>query len=225
MKVVIDTNCLLDSFYSLTPFLISYLTSPVSRLLESIKVENGQWHHLPYHEQRIRRAQQALFGKVTITHLADRLTIPKHGQQGLYKCRIVYQEAIEEVAFIPYQPKTIRTLRRVHCDDITYDHKYENRRLLNELFDQRGDCDDVLIIKGGLVTDTSYANVVFFDGQRWVTPAHPLLRGTQRQYLLDRGFIEEATVREQDLRHFRQFQTINAFHPLNRPPQVISHIV
>ena len=184
----------------------------VLHLLESIKVHHGQWHNLPYHEQRIHRAQQTLFGQVTIAQLADHLNLPQQAQQGLYKCRIVYGQAIEQIEFLPYHQRPVRTLRRVHCDTIDYAHKYADRSLLNELFAQRGHCDDVLIIKNGLVTDTSYANVVLFDGKNWITPAQPLLHGTQRQHLLDRGLIREADVEEDDLPKFQKFQVINAFH-------------
>ena len=193
-------------------------------LLESIKLENGTFHHLPYHEQRMHRAQQALFGKATVTHLADHLVVPAYARKGVYKCRIVYQEAIEQVEFIAYRPKTIRTLRRVYCDDIDYRHKYEDRHVLNELFDRRGDCDDILIIKNGLVTDTSYANIIFYDGRQWLTPAQPLLQGTQREYLLDQGAIIEAMIRAQNIPSFRQFQLINALLGADHPGQPTAHI-
>ena len=187
----------------------------MSSLLESIKVENGVFHHLPYHEQRMHRAQQDLFGAVTIPQLADYLTVPSSARSGLYKCRIIYQQAIERVEFVPYQPKLIRTLRRAHSDDVNYPHKYEDRHVLNELFAQRGDCDDILIIKRGLVTDTSYANILFYDGQRWVTPAQPLLRGTQRQYLLDQGMVAEETISVAALPRFYCCKLINAFRGLS----------
>ena len=182
------------------------------RLLESIKVQEGRCYNLSYHERRMHRAQQELLGRITIARLSDQIVVPAFAKQGTYKCRVLYRETIEQVEFIPYQYRTIRTLKRVYCDTIEYNHKYEDRRELNRLFAQRGDCDDVLIIKNGLVTDTSYANVIFYDGQRWVTPAHPLLRGTQRQYLLDRGIVKEAPLREKDLDNFQQVQIINAFH-------------
>lgn len=154
-----------------------------------------------------------LFGEVTIQNLAHQISIPDDAQQGIYKCRVVYGRDIEQVEFVPYQQRAIRTLRRVPCDTIDYSHKYADRSLLNQLFAQRGNCDDVLIIKNGLVTDTSYANIVLYDGQRWVTPAHPLLRGTRRQYLMDIGLIQEAVIEENDLSHYQKFQIINAFHP------------
>ena len=201
------------------------MTKYMCHLLESIRVEDGNIYHLPYHEQRVRRTQQSLFGEITLAHLADHVIVPEHARQGLYKCRVIYRQTVERVKFVPYQPKPIRTLRRVYCNSINYSHKYEDRRVLNELYAQRGDCDDILIIKDGLVTDTSYANILFYDGQRWVTPADPLLQGTQRQYLLDRGTISEETIYESDMTTFRQFQPINALLSAKHPAQPISNIL
>ena len=195
------------------------------QLLESIKVHNGRWYNLSYHEERIHRAQQASFGKVTIARLADQLILPERASRGLYKCRVLYGREIERVEFLPYHLRPVRTLRRVHCDTIDYSHKYADRSLLNELFAQRGHCDDVLIIKNGLVTDTSYANVVLFDGQQWVTPDQPLLRGTQRQHLLDGGLIREAIIKEGDLPKFQKFQVINAFHAFHGFSYAISGLI
>ncbi len=195
------------------------------QLLESIKVHNGRWHNLSYHEERIHRAQQDLFGKVTIARLADQLILPEYTQRGLYKCRVLYGREIEHIEFLPYHPRPVRTLRRVHCNPIDYAHKYADRSVLNELFARREGCDDVLIIKNGRVTDTSYANIIFYDGQRWVTPAAPLLHGTQRQYLLDQGIISEKTIREADLATFQQFRLINALLGTGHPAQVIATIL
>ena len=66
-------------------------------------------------------------------------------------------------------------------DDICYPYKYTDRDNINRLIELRGDCDDILIIKNGMVTDSSYANVVFRDlNGNWVTPSTFLLPGTIR---------------------------------------------
>ncbi len=70
--------------------------------------------------------------------------------------------------------------------------------------------DDVLIVKNGLLTDTSYANIAFFDGVQWLTPATPLLAGTRRQQLLEQGVITEATLHPSDLKQFKFAKLMNA---------------
>ena len=184
------------------------------RLIESIKVQNGVLHNLSYHEQRMRRACAALWGQTLTFDLSKTVSVPLEAQSGLFKCRILYHQTIDSITFTPYHWQPITSLRRVYCNHIDYAHKYENRDLLQQLAAQRGECDDVLIIKDGLVTDTSYANIAFSDGHRWYTPAHPLLPGTQRQRLLDQELIIETVIPEQDLTRYRYFQVINAFHAL-----------
>jgi len=98
----------------------------------------------------------------------------------------------------------------LHDDTIEYAMKYANRERLDALFAQRGDADDVLIIKNGFVTDTTIANIAFFDGKRWLTPASPLLEGTTRQRLLDEAKIVEEEIRIQDVARFKQVALMNA---------------
>ena len=78
------------------------------------------------------------------------------------------------------------------------------------MFAQRGKCDDIIIIKNGLVTDAFAANLLFFDGKNWVTPTTPLLKGTQRQFLLDQEIIFETKIREEDICSYQKVGLINA---------------
>jgi 4-amino-4-deoxychorismate lyase len=94
---------------------------------------------------------------------------------------------------MPYRPAVVRTLKVVHADDIDYSLKYLDRTCLTGLID-RGVADDVLIVKNGFVTDTSYSNIVFTDGLRWIMPDTPLLRGTMREKLLIEGTIREKKI-------------------------------
>jgi len=67
-----------------------------------------------------------------------------------------------------------------------------------------------LIVKNGEVTDASFANIVFYDGKKWVTPKNPLLQGTQRAWLLDSGMITEAIITPGDLPGFIEARIINS---------------
>jgi hypothetical protein len=35
---------------------------------------------------------------------------------------------------------------------------------------QRGNADEIIIVRNGLLSDTSYSNIALFDGTMWVTP-------------------------------------------------------
>jgi 4-amino-4-deoxychorismate lyase len=129
---------------------------------------------------------------------------------GLFKCRIIYSQQIETIEFIPYQIPNIKSLKLVVNDSLDYSHKYLNRKLLEKLFSQKGNCDDVVIVKNGFVTDTSFANVLFFNGKNWLTPAKPLLKGTQRQFLLENEQIGTADIHPSDLKYFQKMRLVNA---------------
>jgi 4-amino-4-deoxychorismate lyase len=78
------------------------------------------------------------------------------------------------------------------------------------MFDKKGLADDVLIVKNGWITDTSFANILFFDGKRWLTPEKPLLKGTQRENLLRQGLIFQANISPASLPDFSKARLINA---------------
>ena len=71
-------------------------------------------------------------------------------------------------------------------------------------------CDEILIVRDGAITDTSYSNVAFFDGRKYVTPDTFLLNGTRRQYLLGTGVLTECRITPSDLGGFERVVLINA---------------
>ena len=101
-------------------------------------------------------------------------------------------------------------IRTKSWDDLDYSLKYADRTEINKLREKRGGCDDILIIKNGFVTDTSYANIIFWDGEKWLTPSTPLLKGTKRQKLIDEGKIIPAEIREEDIPKFKKAKIINS---------------
>lgn len=197
----------------------------MSLLLESIKLQDGEYHNLFYHEQRMNRSLRMLCGVHEHFELEEFLYRIERPETGLYKCRIVYDDNSREVEFLPYEPKTLTTLRIVEHDRINYEFKYCDRKNINRLFDLRRDCDDILIVKRGFVTDSSYCNIVFRRGSRWFTPWSALLKGTQRQKLLERNIIAEEDIRIEDITTFDSFKLINAMIEFEGPEIEVSNIV
>jgi 4-amino-4-deoxychorismate lyase len=184
------------------------------RLLETIRYENGRCHNLKMHRQRMNYARRLLFGLENEIDLGKALRVAKEqlsaANAGLFKCRVVYDSQIRDIRFLPYVLPQIRSLQLVESDDISYTFKYEERSALNRLFARRGSADDILIVKNGLVTDTSYCNVLFFNGKQWLTPEQPLLKGTCRATLLEKEQIETAVIDADDLHYFTKVRLINA---------------
>ena len=181
----------------------------MSRLFESIRVVDGSVHHVEYHDARLNRSRREVFGCADAIELNDAIRVPRDLGRGVYKCRVVYAEAIEQIEFVPYQRKEVRSLTLVECDSIEYAHKFVDRRCIETLF-KGVRTDDILIVKHGRVTDASFANVIFYDGAKWVTPATPLLCGTARARLLERGTIVADEIRENNLRQFKHVALVNA---------------
>lgn len=195
------------------------------RLLESIRLQNGNFHRLNYHQQRMDRSVKELSGQRNAVSLLEALKSHNVPKTGLYKCRVVYSDKIETVEFIPYEIKPVNSLRIVYDQEITYEHKYQNRDSLNALLSQRQYCDDILIVKNGFVTDSSYSNIIFYDGVNWITPAAPLLKGTMRQFLLDTAEIKAAPIAVQDIPSFKKFRLINSMLAFDGPEIDVSKIV
>lgn len=182
----------------------------MSLLFETIRISNGKARHLRWHEGRMNRARQELWNLSNPVILQELIQVPAEFRTGLVRCNVHYGPEIESVTFKIYEKKPICTLRLVKSDVIDYHVKYFDRSLLESLFALRGDCDDIIIIKDGLITDTSMSNLIFFDGKTWVTPVKPLLKGTCRERLIFEGKITEAAIRPEDLYKSKGVKLINA---------------
>lgn len=188
-------------------------------LFETIKIENKILHNLDYHNERLNRSRKNLFGCTDIIDLNELISIPEDISDDVIKCRVVYSEEIEQIQFAQYTKRQIRTLKLVECDNIVYSYKYVDRKIFSELMDSVN-TDDILIIKNGKITDTSFSNIVFFDGTKWVTPAQPLLRGTRREKLLQNNIISEEIISVRDLQRFQKATLINAMMDLDEGPMI-----
>lgn len=192
----------------------------MSLLLETIKIENGKPCLLPWHQKRFDEARSLLFGTCPPINLSELIRVPAHCQSGIFRCRIEYSRQIEKTEFLPFLPRTFQSLRLVTGNHINYALKYADRSALNQLLAQRGECDEIIIVKNGLLTDCTIGNLVFFDGQHWHTPASPLLRGTQRSHLLAQALIRETEIRISDLPLYQQAGIINVFYNLENMARV-----
>lgn len=184
------------------------MTKPL--FLEAIKIKEGLFIDPCPHKERIFRTTQHFFSEPLVVQLTDDM-IPVDLRTGVVKCRIVYSDEVTSMEFEPYKMRDIQSLILVEDNTIDYSFKYYNRETINRLFAQRKDCDDILIIKDSLITDTSYSNVVFkdFDGHLY-TPSNPLLPGTKRQKLLNDGIIHEKVIHVNDLGLYAGVYLINA---------------
>jgi len=179
-------------------------------LIETIKVIDGQIQNAVYHNRRFNHARRELFACKDEMDIIEQVKPQVEALRGMYKCTITYNEAIVDIKAQPYTIRKIESLKLIIDDTIDYSYKYAEREELNRLLAKREECDEILIVKNGLITDTSFSNIVFFDGVKWLTPSKPLLKGTKRQKLLNDKIIEEADIEISDLKIFSKACLINA---------------
>lgn len=178
--------------------------------IESIQLNDGVFKRLPLHQARVQAAISDFYPGSEAFDLSELLNKPNFPTSGLYKCRIVFDSEIRSVDFVPYVRKEINSLKLVETEMASLPYKIEDRKLINEAFDKRGSCDDVLMIKNGLLTDASYCNVALFDGNKWITPRIPLVYGVNRNELLAQNKIVEGDIRVSDLVNYQRIRLFNA---------------
>lgn len=180
------------------------------RLFETIRITNGIPLHLSWHERRMNRARNEIWKLTEPVILAPRILVPDSLSAGIVRCNIEYGPDIQAIHFMQYKKRKIASLKLIISNSADYHVKYRDRTLLESLLERRGDCDEIIIVKDGLITDTSMSNLIFFDGISWFTPSTPLLAGTCRDRLLAEGKIEERPIRLSDLNIYQGIKLINA---------------
>lgn len=194
------------------------------QLIESICIKNGQINNLIYHQKRMNNSLYALFGIEAEIDLEKIILYQKPPLEGKFKCRIIYDTEIESIEFMPYEVKSISSVRLVEDNEIEYSFKFRDRQVFENLLANVIE-DEIIITKNGQITDTSYSNLVFFDGEKWVTPCSFLLNGTMRQCLLEQGKISEEEINPKDLNRFFSFKLINAMMDLDESPSLPIEII
>lgn len=183
------------------------------QFVETIKIEKGEAQAIAYHQERLERTLRHFFPSLcnaTSMPSLEKLVAPT-ADMDFYKARVVYgEQGVKDITYAAYAMREIRSLQVVENDAITYDYKSTDRSSLNALVAQKGDCDEIIIVKHGLLTDTSFTNLAIYDGKHWVTPKRPLLLGTKRAALLDKGIIQEADITLNDLRNAVKVSLFNA---------------
>lgn len=178
------------------------------RYIETIRIEKGRLRNIAYHDRRMNEVRREVWGVDRSVSLETYIDASPYEERT--RCRVTYGRDVESVEFFPYQIRPVHSLQLVRGGQIEYRRKRADRSELNALFACRGEADDVLIVRGGLLTDTSIANIALGDGTGWYTPASPLLEGIQRACLLDAGMIRPLDIHADDLSRFQKIRLFNA---------------
>ena len=177
------------------------------KLLETIRIEDGKIHNLPYHERRMRRALDRFYPSSDIPALSK--VLEDYPSKGLYRCRVIYAESIEKIEYLPYFRQEKKLFAAVEFEG-NYEYKYSERKEFEILTQLYPDVDELILCKNGLLTDTTTANIALLKKGKWLTPASPLLEGTTRERLLEEGFLSTADLYIDEIDSFDGFALMNA---------------
>ncbi len=182
----------------------------MSQLFETLCLRDGVPLNLRWHEQRMNQARKEIWGIASPVGLWQRINVPGELSKGVVRCKVEYGPGMGAISYKRHDKRRISSLRLVKCNDVNYPVKYLDRSILNSLLNQRGGCDEIIIVKDEFITDTTISNLIFFDGKHWITPSTPLLPGTCRARLLDEERISERVIRVSDLKSYQGVKLINA---------------
>ena len=181
---------------------------------EALKILDGQFYNLLLHEERMQKTTLHFYGTKPRLMLT-KSDMPENLRQGLVKCRVVYSDNVDAIEFLPYTMRRIGKIKLIEDNDIDYTYKSVDRSRLSQLLAQKDAADDILIVKNGLITDTSFSNVVFENQEGFCTPSACLLEGVKRKLLLQQGRIAEREIRASDIRNYSRMYFINAMIDLD----------
>ncbi|MCK5820259.1 MAG: aminotransferase class IV [Bacteroidales bacterium] len=185
----------------------------MSLLLESIRINQGKPDNLSAHEERISRSQLALEGIRQLPPLEKIFKSTPPPNTRLLKARIVYNSDMYKIDYHEYSRAIIKSLQVCQEKSIYYPHKFANRRRLNNLKKTFPKYTEALIVIGNRITDTTFTNLAFWNGKKWLSPMYPLLPGTRRASLINQGLIELHDIQLSQLMDFEKVRLFNAMMP------------
>jgi len=186
----------------------------MSLFFETLLIKDKKINNLTYHNARLNDTIKQNFNIKSRLDLANFIDIEDDKE---LRCKVIYDRSIKEILYYPIKKRIFKKFKLIDSD-IVYDFKYLDRSKLDNLYKQKEDCDDIIIIKNDLLTDTTIANIAYFDGKDWITPKTPLLKGSMRAYMLKNKLLLEKDVKIEDIKKAKKIALINAiigFHEID----------
>ncbi len=188
-----------------------------TQFLETLCIADGIPLNLEWHQKRIDSTLRYFHEDISepkdlidLQALFSAMAVP---EEGVWRCRVIYSIYTVSVEFIPDGNTIFRKLKLVEVStEYDYRYKYANRRFLQELFSQRGEADDVLMVRQGWIADTTKGNIAFRSGDQWYTPSFPCLAGTTWKRLVSEGILIPRPIHIHDLKRFDAFKVFNALN-------------
>ncbi|RZV13238.1 aminotransferase class IV family protein [Aliarcobacter butzleri] len=172
------------------------------KYFETIKCEDFEVFNLDYHQKRVANT---IGLNINLQEYINPIL------EELLRCKLIYDEnGVVDVLYFPYKKREIKSFKIIFDNEIEYSKKYLNRAKLDELYEKRDDCDEVIIIKNEIVTDTTIANIAIFYENSWITSKNCLLDGTTRARLLEEKKLFEKDITLDMLKNASKVALMNA---------------
>ncbi|MEV9592870.1 aminotransferase class IV family protein [Aliarcobacter butzleri] len=172
------------------------------KYFETIKCEDFEVFNLDYHQKRVANT---IGLNINLQEYINPIS------EELLRCKLIYDEnGVVDVLYFPYKKREIKSFKIIFDNEIEYSKKYLNRAKLDELYEKRDDCDEVIIIKNEIVTDTTIANIAIFYENSWITSKNCLLGGTTRARLLEEKKLFEKDITLDMLKNASKIALMNA---------------
>lgn len=172
------------------------------KYFETIKCEDFEVFNLDYHQKRVANT---IGLNINLQEYINPIS------EELLRCKLIYDEnGVVDVLYFPYKKREIKSFKIIFDNEIEYSKKYLNRAKLDELYEKKDDCDEVIIIKDGIVTDTTIANIAIFYENSWITSKNCLLGGTTRARLLEEKKLLEKDITLDMLKNASKVALMNA---------------
>lgn len=169
---------------------------------ETIKCEDFEIFNLEYHNKRVANTIGLNI------NLQEYIYPPS---EELLRCKITYNDyEVLNVEYFPYIKREIKSFKLIFDDGISYSKKYLNRENLDNLFSKKDSADEIIIIKNGIVTDTTIANIAIFYENIWLTSKNCLLNGTTKNRLIEEKFLIEKDITPKMLKDAPKIALMNA---------------
>ena len=176
--------------------------------IETLLIKNGKIQNLKYHLKRMENTAKHF--KWKMENEKWKIMNEWKMKNGKWKMRIIYNQfGIQNIEYVPIKKRKFKKFKIVNIN-FDYSFKYKNRKSLSIVHCQLSIYDEFILIKNNLITDTTISNLAFFTGSEWLTPKYPLLKGTKRAELIEKGFLKEENIHKCDLPYFKKMAMINA---------------
>lgn len=194
---------------------------PVFHLLESLKLENGNYPLLPYHLKRLE--DSAAYFNFTLDKIKIEEALLRYSESnrtGCHKVRLLAKKSGQfsvESSSVHGSPEVVSAVlasEPVSDADPFLFHKTTNRSVYNKLEESKPKEVFAVLMwnQSNEVTEFTIGNVVMEIAGRYYTPplSSGLLPGTFRQYLLDNRRIEEKVFHKDQLNEVDAVWFINS---------------